>query len=110
MSRTYRKPELVLYYSKEELLIRDLSWNNIAKYKRVEESVIRNGVKKQWREWHQDGRLSESGKRSGFKQAAARVVRRANKRLAMEIISGIDEEKTSYPHTKMGKSLAWNFW
>tara|TARA_R110000772_G_scaffold66361_2_gene147896 strand:- start:1788 stop:2099 length:312 start_codon:yes stop_codon:yes gene_type:complete len=103
---------LVLYYSKQELFDRDLSWNNVSRYKRIEEQVLKD-ASDQWEEWHYDGKLSETGKRTGFKQAAARVVRRANKRLAVEILSGLHEDgetSESYPHVKLGKALAWNFW
>lgn len=83
-------------------------------YKRVEvekrmDEVIAK-TKRNFATYTRDGKWNETGKNTGFKQAAARCVRRANSRFCSTVIRGEEYDNTIYPHDHLGDYLVWSFW
>jgi len=72
------------------------------------EDVINDAIDV-WNSWLRDGALSETSRNTGFKQQAARTVRRANKRLSTVLLKG-EAYDTPYPGYYLGKTHVWDWW
>ena len=83
-------------------------------YKRVEVEKCMDEViaksKRDFATYTRDGKWNETGKNTGFKQAAARRVRRANSQFCSAVIRGEEYDNTIYPHEHLGDDLVWSFW
>lgn len=66
--------------------------------------------KRDFSTYTRDGKWNETGRNTGFKQAAAKCVRRANKRFCSAVIRGEDVDNKIYPHEHLGDYLVWSFW
>ena len=67
-------------------------------------------LKKQYQEFTRDGHWNETGRNTGFKQAANKHVRLANKQFCSAILRGEDYDNKIYPHDHLGDYLVWSFW
>lgn len=86
-------------------------WVSRHYYERVDYSVdecIADALKER-KELTRDGKMSESGRRTGFKKTAAKEVRREWRKMKQKILKGEDYDKY-YPHDKIGKKFVWSFW
>lgn len=86
----------------------------VPRYKRVQiswsvEQEIEE-LKKQYRKFTRDGHWNETGRNTGFKKAATKTIRLANRRLANKIMSEQDYDHLSYPNEHDGDYLRWAFW
>lgn len=57
-----------------------------------------------------DGYCNDTGRNTGFKKAAAKSVRQANKNFCKKVLADDEWEDDPYPTHKLGKALVWNFW
>jgi hypothetical protein len=76
--------------------------------KRMDEVIAES--KRDFATYTRDGKWNETGRNTGFKQAATRCVRRANARFCSTVIRGEEYDDTIYPHNHLGDHLVWNFW
>ena len=67
-------------------------------------------VKQRYAESFRDGKRNQSGRKRDFKQAAAKCVRRANKRFNRAVLIDSDYDNIPYPNGHEGDYLRWCFW
>ena len=67
-------------------------------------------LKTQYRKFTRDGHWNETGRNTGFKEAAAKVTRLGNRRLEKKILKGEDYDHLPYPNEHDGDHLVWSFW
>jgi hypothetical protein len=65
---------------------------------------------KEYDSYVRDGKLSESGRKTGFKEASTKVTRIANKNLVRRIIKDEEFDHLAYPNHHDGDYLRWSFW
>ena len=83
-------------------------------YKRVQvekdiEEVITK-AKANFATYTRDGKWNETGRNTGFKYAAKKQVRKANKRFCKVVLQDQDYDNITYPHDHLGDYLVWCFW
>jgi len=76
----------------------------------VDIDAVTEKAKREFATYTRDGKWVMSGKNTGFKQAAASCVRRANKQFCNAVIRGEDIDNKIYPHEHLGDYLVWSFW
>lgn len=74
----------------------------------IEEEI--EELRKEYNEFTRDGHWNETGRNTGFKEAAAKAVRLANRRLEKKVLSGEDYDHLPYPNEHDGDFLRWSFW
>lgn len=57
-----------------------------------------------------DGKFSETGNRTGFKQRAQRQLRQANQCYCNRVMKDVDYDDDVYPCSREQKHLIWAFW
>lgn len=67
-------------------------------------------LKKEYREYTRDGHWNETGRNTGFKEAAAKVTRIGNRRLEKKILKDEDYDHLPYPNEHDGDFHRWTFW
>jgi hypothetical protein len=67
-------------------------------------------LKTQYRKFTRDGHWNETGRNTGFKEAAAKTTRLGNRRLEKKILKGEDYDHLPYPNEHDGDYLRWSFW
>jgi len=87
---------------------------HVSRYHRVDipwsiEQEI-DDLKTQYRKFTRDGHWSETGWKTGFKEAAAKVTRLGNRRLEKKILKDEDYDHLPYPNEHDGDYLVWSFW
>jgi hypothetical protein len=76
----------------------------------VDIDAVTEKAKREFATYTRDGKWAMSGKNTGFKEAAASCVRRANKQFCNAVIRGEDIDNKIYPHNHLGDYLVWSFW
>ena len=76
----------------------------------VDIDAVTTKAKREFATYTRDGKWNETGRRTGFKQAAASCVRRANKRFCGAVMRDEDVDDKIYPHEHLGDYLVWSFW
>lgn len=81
------------------------------KYVKTDEEFLKD-TKEQWARWARDGcdGLTETRRSTGYKTAAKKTVRRANKSFCRSVLSGDDHENIPTAVPKDGKSHKWDWW
>lgn len=67
-------------------------------------------LKAQYRKFTRDGHWNETGRNTGFKEAAAKTTRLGNRRLEKKILKDEDYDHLPYPNEHDGDYLRWSFW
>lgn len=76
----------------------------------VDIEAVTTKAKRNFATYTRDGKWNETGRNTGFKQAAASCVRRANKRFCNAVMRNEDIDNKIYPHEHLGDYLVWTFW
>ena len=76
----------------------------------VDIEAVTEKAKRDFATYTRDGKWNETGRNTGFKQAAASCVRRANKRFCNAVMRDEDIDNKIYPHEHLGDYLVWSFW
>jgi hypothetical protein len=76
----------------------------------VDIDAVTEKAKREFATYTRDGKWNETGRNTGFKQAAAKCVRLANKQFCGAVIRGEDIDNKIYPHNHLGDYLVWSFW
>jgi hypothetical protein len=79
----------------------DIPWS-------VEQEI--DDLKTQYRKFTRDGHWNETGRNTGFKEAAAKTTRLGNRRLEKKILKDEDYDHLPYPNEHDGDYLRWSFW
>jgi hypothetical protein len=74
----------------------------------VEQEI--DDLKTQYRKFTRDGHWNETGRNTGFKEAAAKTTRLGNRRLEKKILKDEDYDHLPYPNEHDGDYLRWSFW
>jgi hypothetical protein len=124
MSRTYRKPSVLEEYSQVTYINSELKWAQYSNLYRIKFNRLRGPdrqrplveydevikeAKQEYASFSYDGTCAETSRRSGYKNAAAKIVRRANRALEKDIVAERSYEKP-YPDRYLGKTKKWDFW
>lgn len=96
------------YYRNEVPTRRTSGYKRVAIEKSMDEVIAES--KRDFATYTRDGKWNETGRNTGFKQAAAKCVRRANARFCSTVLRGEEYDDTIYPHEHLGDELVWNFW
>jgi hypothetical protein len=67
-------------------------------------------AQEEWASRFRDGYCSETSRSTGFKQDAARKLRRDNNRYCNDIRIGRDVDHLAYPSRKESKYIVWSYW
>lgn len=67
-------------------------------------------LRNKYAQFSRDGHWNETGRNTGFKKAAAKTTRRANKRLEKKIVRDDSYDHLAYPNHHDGDHLVWSFW
>lgn len=60
--------------------------------------------------WFRDGKLTETGRNTGFKKRAQRELRNANRRYCTRVMRDQEDCDDVYPCSREQKHLIWAFW
>ena len=95
-------------YRSEPPVRKTHGYKRVAVEKRMDEVIAKS--KRDFATYTRDGKWNETNKNTGFKQAAAKTVRRANTRFCSQVKRGEEYEDKIYPHEHLGDHLVWSFW
>lgn len=97
---TYRPNHIYVEYVRKYCYV-TISWS-------IDQEI--EELKESYKKYTRDGHWNETGRNSGFKEAAKMKVRNSNRHLEKKILKDEEYDLLPYPNEHDGDELRWSFW